>query len=256
MLEQIAWLLWDAERRAMPIAPVRQLVPDLTLSDAYEIRREGDLLRMADGAVPVGRRVFNAPDSASARYWCYILGRRRPPGGTVVQLARFIAPSVSAHLALELSTELSEQPTLAELVGAVGGFVPVLEISDRRTLDSSADDNPVELLADGGRHAGIVVGAGIPAQAVDWNTELSIRLRAGASSGAWSWRAALDDQLLNALAWLAGAVATTGEPLRGGELVIVGSAASVPLEPGQEYWGEFAGLGSELQLVGLRTLPA
>lgn len=258
MLEQIAWLLWDAERRASPIAPARQLVPDLTLADAYEIRKEGELLRMTDGAIPVGRRVSTvaghgvAAGSERSHYWCYIFGRRRPPGANVLRLDQYIAPSVSAHLAVELATELGAQPALAELVAAIGGFVPVLEISDCRTLDSS-DDDLIEVVADGGRHACAVLGARISTQAIDWGKDLSMRLNAGEQRGQRLWRAAVEDDLLHALAWLASAASGAGEPLRGGELVLVGGTAALPLEPGHEYWGEFAGLGADLQLVGLRT---
>jgi 2-keto-4-pentenoate hydratase len=50
---------------------------------------------------------------------------------------------------------------------------------------------------------------------------------------------------LNAVVWLANAVAARGEPLRAGELVLSGSLGPlVPVQPGLTYDAQISGLGS------------
>ncbi len=50
---------------------------------------------------------------------------------------------------------------------------------------------------------------------------------------------------VNAVVWLANAVAERGEPLRAGEVVLSGSlGALVPAEPGATYEATIGGLGS------------
>lgn len=257
-VSRLAHALWDAERSVRPLVDWPQHAPALTEADAYAIRRETDLLRMASGVIPVGRRIGMAlgPDGEETRYWCYVFSGRRRPGWPSVCVARFIQPRVVAALALELRADWPNQHAFTNWDDTLMAVRPALEIIDSRTSGLQQPELTTSI-ADSGRHALLVLGEQVGIADIGADARLTIRLATATTRGPMARQRLLTEDTRDALRWLATTAAEMGEPLRRGEVVLNGwPTQPQPLLPDQEYWAELAGAGPTLHLVGLRTAAA
>lgn len=218
------------------------------------MRREVDLLRMAAGAVPVGRRVSTvvAGDGRRQRYWCYLFTGRRRPGWPRLNCAQFIEPQVAAGIGMEPALDLPNAPAAGELQTAISALRPVLEILDARAAGELPW--PSTAIADSGRHARLISGERVEISAEQWRQDLTLGLRSNAEHS-HPTRVRLDTpEFAGDFAWLAEAAVAIGEPLRRGELVVVGrTAPPQALLPGRTYWCELAGVGLDLCIAGVYT---
>lgn len=253
-VSQLAHALWNAERTARPVPDWQLLAGELSEADAYAVRREVDLLRMAAGAVPVGRRVSTAVagDGRRRRYWCYLFAGRRRPGWPRVNCAQFIGPQVAAGIGLEPALDLAGAPAAGELQAAISALRPVLEILDARAADELPW--PGTAIADSGRHALLIPGKRVEISAELWRQELTLGLRSNAAHSSLA-RVRLDTpEFAGDFVWLAEVAAAMGEPLQREELVVVGRPAPPQaLLPGRTYWSELAGVGPDLCIAGVYT---
>src|SRR5690606_4987046 len=121
------------------IDPISSVVPNLRVHDGYAIRREVDLLRMINGAVPVGRKVGLASRPALAQhgmdepFWSYLFSSGGIPEGSSIDLRHYIQPRIGAEVAFVLARDL-EDPDISpeDALAAVSEFRPAIEIVDVR----------------------------------------------------------------------------------------------------------------------------
>jgi 2-keto-4-pentenoate hydratase len=261
LFQRLASRLWHAEREVRAARPLRDDVPELTLDDAYAIRAEIDALRMANGAIPLGRKIGLAAlelqqlAGADEPFWSYIFSDgRREPGGTL-NLGRYLNPRVEPEIAITLRHDLEgPEITPAAIAAAVGAIQPAYELVDTRTTVTGLD--LVEVVADSGSNAGFVLGDPIDLRGFDLSRlgQVGVRVmsvndpglnRAGSAT-------ALMDGPLGCLTWLARHVLARGEPLRAGEIILTGTmAGAIPLRPGDTLTTQFTGLGPAPVTVSL-----
>lgn len=256
----VARALWEAEHTATPIESIANVIPDLSVADGYAIRREVDLLRMIDGAVPVGRKVGLATRQGQLKngldepFWSYLFSTGEVPEGSTIDLRHYIHPMAEVEVAIKLGLDLDAPDLQPEDVSqAISALYPTIEIVDARTL--GWNEVIAEAIADSGMHAGFIIGQGVQNDGSIDLAGITARMRADHTGPTPLGRTSeLVGGPLGILTWLARKLVESGEPLRSGETIFTGTLVPpVALKPGNHYTAEFAGFGDILGIVRLST---
>ncbi len=242
--------LLDATRRKHPCPPVRELLPDGGLDDGYEVqkivhargsvgrRRVGRKIGLTSAAVQQQMQV-DTPDFG-VLFADMAYGDSEP-----IPFAELLQPRVEAEVAFVLGADLPEgDVTGAELLRAIDFVVPAIEVVDSRIADW--DISIFDTVADNAS-SGVFVTGGSPRSLrdVDDLRACEMTLTVDGEIVSSGTGAACLGHPLNAVVWLANAVAARGAPLRAGELVLSGSlGALVPAQAGLTYDASISGLGS------------
>ncbi len=248
--EAAAARLLDAARRKQPCRPVRELLPDGGLDDGYEVqkivhargsvgrRRVGRKIGLTSPAVQRQMQV-DTPDFG-VLFADMAYGDAQPiPFGDLLQ------PRVEAEVAFVLVADLPEADVTApELLRAIDFVLPAIEVVDSRI--ANWDISIFDTVADNAS-SGLFVTGGSPRSLRDIDdlrvSEMALTVDGEVVSSGTG--AACLGHPVNAVVWLANAVARRGEPLRAGELVLSGSLGPlVPVRPGLTYEAHISGLGS------------
>jgi 2-keto-4-pentenoate hydratase len=247
----LAETLWDAERTGRPARRLRALLPELSVANAYAIRREVDLMRMIQGAAPVGRKIGLAARELQERFgaeepfWAYIFSTGRLRNGATLDLSGLLRPQLEPEVAVLLGHDLDTPGvTKARAAAAIATVQPAFEIVDQRTDAEGFDLG--EVIADSGWNAGFLLGDAIPATGLDLDA-VQVRLSSAVRGELRTGDATeLMDGPAGCLAWLAEKMIAIGEPLRAGELVLTGTlAGATPLKYSDTITAEFTGLGPQ-----------
>jgi 2-keto-4-pentenoate hydratase len=248
--EAAAERLLEASRLKQPCRPVRELLPDGDLDDGYEVqtivhargsagrRRVGRKIGLTSPAVQQQMQV-DTPDFG-VLFADMAYGDAQPiPFGDLLQ------PRVEAEVAFVLGEDLPEHGVTApELLRAVELVLPAIEVVDSRIVDW--DISIFDTVADNAS-SGVFVTGGSPRslQAIDDLRASEMTLIVEGEVVSSGTGAACLGHPLNAVVWLANAVAERGEPLRAGEIVLSGSLGPlVPVQAGKVYEAQITGLGS------------
>jgi 2-keto-4-pentenoate hydratase len=252
----LARRLWEAEQALTRARPLLADQPDLSIADAYRVQREVDELRLAAGDTPIGRKIGLASRELLARvgarepFWARVFAGRRFSSGVTLDLGRYFQVLLEPEIALVLGADLAAPHTTREQArAAVRAVAPAFEVVERRTRSEGIV--VAETIADSGWNAGCVLGAEIPAGAIDLDA-VEMTLHSARSGHLATGRSsALMDGPAGCLAWLANAAAAAGLPLRAGEIVLSGAVtgAAYPLAPGDMVTAEFHGLGTAPAVV-------
>ncbi len=248
--EAAAERLLDAARRKTPCVPVRDLLPDGGLDDGYAVQQ----LVRARG--PVGRRRVGRKIGLTSPAVQQQMQVDTPDFGVLfadmaygdselIPFGDLLQPRVEAEVAFVLSADLPEADvTPSELLRAVDFVVPAIEVVDSRIADW--DITIFDTVADNAS-SGVFVTGGSPRSLRDIDDLRAIEMTLtvdGVVVSSGSGAACLGHPV-NAVVWLANAVAERGEPLRAGELVLSGSLGPlVPVQSGLTYDAHLGGLGS------------
>ncbi len=232
-----------------PCAPIRDLLPDGTIDDAYtvaqrvieltksDVRRVGRKIGLTSAAVQQQMGV-DSPDFG-VLFADMAYGDSEPiPADVLLQ------PRVEAEIAFVLGRDLPERPVVsADVLRATEFVVASIEVVDSRI--EGWDISIVDTVGDNAS-SGLFVLGGAPRRLVDvdvWATEMTLRCDADVVSSGTG--AACLGNPVNAVVWLANAVASRGAPLQAGEVILSGSLGPlVPAERGRTYEATFSGLGS------------
>lgn len=239
--------LLEAEVTATPTVPLSELVPELSVQDAYEIQRVGRSCRVARGGRVVGRKVgltsramqemlgVDQPDFG------YLLESTLVQSGAVLDADRLIAPRVEAEIAFFLGHELTGPGVTPEQVlEATREVAPALEVIDSRIADWRI--TIVDTIADNASNAMAVTGPRRPLDGLDLQAE-EVVLEVDGEQVSGRGDAVLGDPA-RAVAWLANALAPFGESLAAGDLVLPGAMAkALPAAPGVTARARFGRLG-------------
>jgi 2-keto-4-pentenoate hydratase len=249
-VSDLADRLWRAEHDRRAIEPLTTLRPGLTVEDAYAIQTHNVDRRVAAGAVVRGRKV-----GLTSRPVQELLGVYEPNFGVLlddmfvdeddeVRVDTLLQPRVESEIAFLMERDLAGPGvTTTTALAAVGSVLPAVEVVDSRIADWRI--RIADTVADNASSARAVIGSRmIPVGTVDLRLVGVLFSRNGSPMESGAGAAVLDDPV-RSVAWLANKLGSLGSGLRSGDVVLSGALhRMVPVRPGDVFQARFAHLGS------------
>lgn len=238
-----------ADRRACE--PIRHLLPDAGIDDGYAVQQLVAAMSAPQRRRRVGRKIGLTSPAVQAQ-----MGVDQPDFGVLyadmshgddelIVHAELIQPRVEVEVAFILGADLPDRPVItSDVLRATDVVVPAIEVVDSRIR--GWDISIFDTVADNASSGRFVLG-GAPRRLADIDDLRDCRMQLtcdGEEVSAGSGAACLGHPL-NAVVWLANAVAERGAPLLAGEVILAGALGPLaPAKPGRTYHAVIGGLGS------------
>jgi 2-oxopent-4-enoate/cis-2-oxohex-4-enoate hydratase len=257
-IEAHAQSLFRALKDRVPIDPLTQRHPAMTIEDGYAIQLAFVRLRQeAERSSIVGRKI-----GATSRAVQEMLGVGQPDfghllsnmvasDGDILDIDDFISPRAEGEIAFLLGRDLAGPGlTAADVLHATDHVAACFEIVDSRIRDWNIKIQ--DTVADNASSGAFVLGASrVDPRNIDLAlTGMTIE-KNGQIVGTGAGAAALGHPL-NAMAWLANTLGGFGIVLKAGEVILSGAlSALVPVTAGDHLRVQMGGIGSvEVQFSG------
>jgi 2-keto-4-pentenoate hydratase len=241
--------LYEAERNATTLSPLRFLAPDLDPAGAYAIQEAYADLRRGDGAKLIGRKIGCTSQAIQELFgidtpdFGHIFDDMVVEDGGEIAADALIAPMVEPEVAFLLERELrGPDVDRAAVLEATGTVMPCLEIIDSRIHDWQIEF--IDTVADNGSSARCVFGT--KATSISrWDlAEIEVTMLHNGQEVAKGTGAAVLGHPADSVAWLANALAPYGRSLRAGEYVLSGSmTTAVRAAKGDQFEADFGDFG-------------
>jgi 2-keto-4-pentenoate hydratase len=233
-----------------PIAPFRDVLEPTDAAGAYAVQAINTRHWAETGRRIVGRKIGLTAKAVQIQ-----LGVDQPDfgvlfddmaiadGGTL-SASRVLQPKAEAEIALILGRDIDAADATAETVAAaVEHVVAAIEIVDSRIADWAITF--ADTVADNGSSAFFVLGnERKPLAGLDLYT-CGMALEVNGALVSLGAGAACLGHPLNAAAWLARTLASVGEPLRAGDILMTGALGPmVAINPGDSVVARIGGIGT------------
>lgn len=229
--------------------------PGMTLDDAYAIQSAQIARKLAGGRKIIGWKI-----GLTSKIMQEALGIETPDSGVLyddmlfetgatVPKGRFIQPRVEAEIAFVMKAPLTGDVTREDVLAATDYVAPSLEILDTRVLRKDPETGKariiVDTVADNAANAGIVLGAERHApDAVDLRWAGAILRKNDEVVATGLGAAVLDDPVMG-LVWLARRMDQYGQRIEAGQVVLSGSfIAPIECPPGTRIEADFGPFGA------------
>lgn len=231
-----------------PCPPVRTVLPDDDIGAAYEVQAAWVAGQVAAGDCVVGRKIGLTNPAVQAQLgvgqpdFGTLLATMACPPGEPIDISRLLQPKIEAEVAFMLESDLDD-PDIGpdDVLAATGSVAAALEIVDSRI--AGCDISIVDTVADNASSGLFTVGSQRPPGGLDL-AACPMRLRRGEEEVSTGSGAACLGHPAVAVAWLAAATRSHGQPLRAGEIVLSGALGPmVPVRAGDRFTAEIGGLG-------------
>ncbi len=253
-IETAAATLLRAEYAGQQIGLLSMRHPDITLADAYAIQSAQMAQKLAAGRRIIGWKIgltskvmqealkIDTPDSGVLYDdMLFDTGGRVPAG-------RFIQPRVEAEIAFVMRAPLEGEVTRDQVLEATAAVVPSLEILDTRILRQDPKTGQPRVIfdtvADNAANAGLVLGAerhAPDAHDLRWTGAILRKNDEVVATGLGA--AVLDDPLMG-IVWLARRMGQYGQRIEAGQVILSGSfIAPVECPPGTVIDADFGPFG-------------
>ncbi len=252
-VDSTAKALFEAEKNGTQIGLISMQFPTMDMDDAYRIQDACLALHEASGRKPIGWKIgltskamqnalgIDIPDSG------VLFEDMLFETGAVVPKGRFIEPRVEAEIAFIMERDVDE-PSREAIIAATRFVAPSIEILDTRvTRSDNQTGRPrvvFDTISDNAANAGIVLGVErheIDAFDLRWVGAIMKRNDVVEETGLGA--AVLDDPLLS-MEWLAKRLAQYGRKIRAGEIVLSGSFIKIIEAPsGSHFHADFGDFG-------------
>ncbi|ACK50435.1 4-oxalocrotonate decarboxylase [Methylocella silvestris BL2] len=249
-INHVADKIFEAHRVGKPSAPVRDLLPEGAIDQAYAAQEVNTGRWLAEGRRLVGRKIGLTSLAVQKQ-----LGVDQPdygmlfddmavPDGWDIGRKQLIQPKVEAEVAFVLDHDLDqERLTIADVIRAVAFALPAIEVVDSRIVDWKI--GILDTIADNASSGLYVLGA-TPKKLKDLDLRAAgmVMETAGEPVSVGAGVACLGDPL-SAMLWLAKTMARVGRPLKAGDTVLSGALGPMaPVKWGNVIEARIAGLGS------------
>ncbi len=248
-LTELATLVDDAATKASSIEMLTTSHPDLTVDEAYRVQRLSMKQRYGRSERLVGMKMGLTSRAKMEQVgihtpiYGHLTDRMLRSDGAFFSETNYCQPRTDPEIAFILRTDLRGPVTASEAMLAVGGVCAALEVTDSRF--ENFQFNLPDVIADNASAAAFVLGDTVRDPRDIDISNLGVVLRLNGVVEQVGSTAAILEHPARSLAALANMLASVGEPLRAGYIVLAGGAtASVPLEAGDRVLLKIDGLGT------------
>lgn len=249
-LAAAAALLYNAQSRRAPVAPLTATYPNLDVAQAYAVQRLNLTRHLDQGAVLRGHKIgltsapmqellgVNEPDFG------YILDNMVLPDGANVPITTFCAPRIEPEVAFLLRRPLQgPRVTVEDVLAATEAVAPALEIVDSRIADWRI--TLADTIADNASSGAVVLGDWVPLAQAPPLPETTAALVVNDEAVATGQGTAVLSDPANAVVWLANAIARYGDVIEAGQFVMSGSYTTASfVAAGDRASATVSGLGA------------
>lgn len=237
-----------SERRAT--TPLTDEYPDLDVATAYEIQDEVIEARLEAGAVVVGAKLGLTSTAkqlqmnVSEPLYGILTDDMMIDTGAVLQCDRFIQPRCEPEVAFVLATDLEGvHVTAAHVLAASALVLPAIDVLDSRF--SGYSFTLPDVVADNSSCAGFILGGqGVDPRGFDLRTVGCVFEKNGEIVATAAGAAVLGHPAAS-VAWLVRKLASRGQGLKAGQVVLSGSMTeAIAVAPGDTVTARIDRLGT------------
>lgn len=250
LIERLGAELLRAHQNKTTVPALRDRVVNMTLDDAYAVQSYQLKAHLADGRKLLGHKV-----GLTSKVMQEQLGVDSPDFGfmldgtffgddALISVQDFIAPRVEPEVAFVLQTDLQGPGVTTEQArAAIGEIYPAIEIIDSRVAEW--DIALVDTIADNASFGAIVMGQHVLPVSVEDLPELTCTLKINGQVQERGTGAAVMDDPVAPVAWLANVLGEQGVPLKAGQVILPGSfTRALPLVAGESATADYGDFGS------------